>query len=346
MTAISPDLKNQQEVTQNVLEANLIGDLVEMPAGPLAYALGMSYRENSFNFMPDNLSQNQNFVDPIAGLFPNENSGGEFDVAEIYGELLIPIISDGPTGVEHFNIELGGRISDWSMPDVDTLETYKALIDWGITDEDPNARRLQPRVPRAELGRAVHRAHADVRRPTLDVRRPVLASSMRPDRSARTPLSRVAAQAAQTQAICRALMGRSARSRTTPAAQPTVGRHRHPEQLGNPNLSEEQADTLTIGVVMDILENWTLTVDYYTIEIEDMIAIEGPDSVYERCLSLAQNPTGEYHRAGVRADLQGSDQRQPREHRPDVHERRAERRSRASTCRSTGRRCWRAAAST
>jgi outer membrane receptor protein involved in Fe transport len=36
-----------------------------------------------------------------------------------------------------------------------------------------------------------------------------------------------------------------------------------------------------------------LTVDYYTIEIDDMIAIESPDTAYERCLSLALNPTGD-----------------------------------------------------
>ena len=104
-----------------------------MKAGPLQYALGLSYRENSFNFSPDNLSDNANFLDPIAGLFPNEPSAGEFDVSEIYGELLVPIISDGPKGVEHFNLELGGRISDWSMENMPNLETYKALIDWGIT---------------------------------------------------------------------------------------------------------------------------------------------------------------------------------------------------------------------
>jgi iron complex outermembrane receptor protein len=63
--------------------------------------------------------------------------------------------------------------------------------------------------------------------------------------------------------------------------------------FGNPNVSEEQADTFTLGVVMDFLDNWTLSVDYYTIAIEDMIALESPDTQYERCLSIALNPTGD-----------------------------------------------------
>ena len=100
---VSPDLKNIREMTQTMLEANLVGDLAEMRAGPLQYALGVSYRENSFNYHPDNLSDVENIVSSIAGLFPNEPSRGEFDVTEIYGELLVPIISDGPTGVEHLH---------------------------------------------------------------------------------------------------------------------------------------------------------------------------------------------------------------------------------------------------
>ena len=120
-------------MTQTIFEANLVGDLAEMRNGPLQYALGFAYRENGFDFTPDNLSDIQNVADPIAGLFPNEASPGEFDVSEIYGELLIPIISDGPIGVEHFNVELGGRVSDWSMEQMPNLETYKALMDWAVS---------------------------------------------------------------------------------------------------------------------------------------------------------------------------------------------------------------------
>ena len=73
-----------------MLEANITGDLAKMKAGTLSYALGADYRKDSYSFKPDNLSQNENFIDPIAGLFPNQNSGGDFDVKELYGELLIP----------------------------------------------------------------------------------------------------------------------------------------------------------------------------------------------------------------------------------------------------------------
>jgi outer membrane receptor protein involved in Fe transport len=76
------------------------------------------------------------------------------------------------------------------------------------------------------------------------------------------------------------------------ATQPTLGGVGIQNQLGNPELAEEQADTLTVGLVADIAENWTVSVDYYQIEIEDMIALEASDSIYQRCVSQEFNPTG------------------------------------------------------
>jgi outer membrane receptor protein involved in Fe transport len=298
---LTPDLKNQTNLTQNILEFNLTGDLAQMRAGPLGYALGTSYRENSFSYTPDNLSLNQNFVDPIAGLFPNEGSEGSFDVAELYGELLVPIVSDGPAGFDHFNLELGARMSDWSMDAVDTLASYKTMIDWGFT---PNYRL------RAGFNRA-HRApnlgelyfartqifggDVSTRGDVCSPRNTAAPWSANTGAFGATPApGSTAAQAAQTEAICRTLMGvgGAAQYYGNAATQPTLGMVGIQNQLGNADLQEEQADTLTLGLVADVAENWQLSVDYYTIEIEDMIALEASDSIYQRCVSQEFNPTG------------------------------------------------------
>ena len=300
VTMMSPDLKNQETLKQSVIEANIAGDLAEMKAGPLSYALGADYREDSYHFEPDNLSQNQNFIDPIAGLFPNENSGGKYDVTELYGEMLIPIVSNGPKGVEHFNFEIGGRVSDWSMPGVSTLDSYKFLVDWGFS-------------PKYRLRGGINRAH---RAPNLgelfSARTQLFSLTGAANGDQCSQLNQVgpfsaygtSAQAQQTLAICTNLMGAlgatSYYGTATPMAgtvvntsQTTLGGVGIQNQLGNLNLQEEDADTFTIGVVMDIAKDWTLTVDYYTIEIKQMIALESADSIYERCLSLAFNPTGD-----------------------------------------------------
>ena len=75
--------------------------------------------------------------------------------------------------------------------------------------------------------------------------------------------------------------------------QTTTGNTGVSNSFGNRNLREEQADTFTLGVVMDVLDNITLTVDWYEIELKDMIALEGPDAIYQRCLDLAFNPTSD-----------------------------------------------------
>jgi iron complex outermembrane receptor protein len=307
---VSPALKNLREMTQTIFEANLVGDLAEMRNGPLQYALGFTYRENGFDFTPDNLSDIQNLADPIAGLFPNEASAGEFDVSEIYGELLVPIISDGRTGVEHFNLELGGRVSDWSMPDMPNLNTYKALMDWGITQRYRIRGGFNRAFRAPNLGELFSRrtqlfgaggATNDWCSQDLNAAGGFSATPAGGAGTAETP------QSLQSQALCRQLMGAGAlqyydgRPRTdqpslpngTPGAGFEAGGLGVPITFGDESLREEQADTWTIGVAMDLLEDWRLTVDWWRIEIENMIATEGLDSVYQRCLDMAFNPTGD-----------------------------------------------------
>jgi outer membrane receptor protein involved in Fe transport len=299
VSMVSPSLKNQREMTQTILEANLVGDLAEMRAGPLQYALGASYRENSFNFVPDNLSDVENVVSSIAGLFPNEASNGYFDVTELYGELLIPIVADGPTGVEHFNVELGGRISDWSMEQMPNLETYKALIDWAVTPRYRirggfNRAFRAPNLGELFLKRTQIFGTGGATRDwcSQNLNQPGTFSATPPTGPTGTPTQ----QNLQTLAICRALMGSGAAAYYDDrllTEQPTAGGLGVPNSFGNPNQREEQADTWTLGVAMDLLNDFTLTVDWYQIEIKNMIALEGADSTYQRCLDIQFNPSGD-----------------------------------------------------
>jgi outer membrane receptor protein involved in Fe transport len=299
---ISPSLKNEREVTQSILEANLVGDLAEMPAGPLQYALGLSYRENSYNYEPDNLADN-NSLYQIAGNYPQEASFGQFDVTEVYGELLVPIVSGGPAGVEHFTVELGGRISDWSMPNMPNLETYKALIDWGITPRYRIRGGFNRAFRAPNLGELfIARTQAfggfgssDWCSQNLD------APTLQGAHFSATPLAGAGqpddAQSAQAYDICRTLMGPTGAfeyyDNRPLTDQTNDGGTGVSNSFGNPNLREEKADTYTLGVVMDFHDNFTLTVDWYEIEIEDMIALISADATYQTCLDIAFNPTGD-----------------------------------------------------
>jgi len=60
---------------------------------------------------------------------------------------------------------------------------------------------------------------------------------------------------------------------------------------GNPNLHSEQAETITAGFVFDLTDRSNLSIDYWRIQITDMIAEEFGDILYENCLDLDTNPT-------------------------------------------------------
>jgi iron complex outermembrane recepter protein len=291
---IAPALKNVQEMTQTIFEMNLTGDLAKMKHGALQYALGMDYRENSFNYTPDNLSDQQNEIDTVAGLFPTEHSAGDFNVKEIYGELLVPIIANGPKIASHFNLELGGRVSDWNLEQMPNLFTWKALIDWGIGDRYRirggfNRAFRAPNLGELYLKRTQIFGAGGATRDWCGDR------LTNPGAFSATPVAGVdPAQTAQSKAICQALMGAAgATVYYDPSRNNALDSAGIPNSFGNPNLREEQADTWTMGVAMSLFNDWRLTVDWWKIEIDKMIALEGADATYQKCLDKQFNPTGD-----------------------------------------------------
>ena len=102
--------------------ANLTGDLIDLPAGPLAFAVGVEHRQTSGYFQPD----------PIvaAGLssdIPAQPARGSITVKEGYGELKIPILKDQPF-FYRLEASVAGRWFDYSTSGSDS--TYKAGVNW------------------------------------------------------------------------------------------------------------------------------------------------------------------------------------------------------------------------
>src|SRR5690606_10851944 len=107
--------------------------------------------------------------------------------------------------------------------------------------------------------------------------------------------------AAFAKAVCSAIMtptGASIYYGRPIIDQPQMGANGLPNTTGNPDLRSEEADTFTLGLVvgpvsdLPFLRAMTLSLDYYEIEIVDMIAVEDADAVYQRCLDPAFNPNG------------------------------------------------------
>ncbi|HMB73446.1 MAG TPA: TonB-dependent receptor, partial [Gammaproteobacteria bacterium] len=82
-------------------------------------------------------------------------------------------------------------------------------------------------------------------------------------------------------------------------------------ESGNADLTSEEADTVTAGIVFTP-ENFTLSIDWYKIEINDAIGPAGYDTVYEQCLSTtinaAQDPNNPFCQQIVRDPETGAQQ--------------------------------------
>ncbi|RAK58513.1 TonB-dependent receptor [Phenylobacterium hankyongense] len=111
---------SQQELRDYTL--NLTGDLIDLPAGPLAFAAGLERRETEGFFQPD----------PIvaAGLssdIPAQPARGSIQVNEAYGELRAPLLKDLPL-VHRLEASVAGRWFDYSTSGRDS--TYQAGLLW------------------------------------------------------------------------------------------------------------------------------------------------------------------------------------------------------------------------
>ncbi|MBA3562806.1 MAG: TonB-dependent receptor [Gammaproteobacteria bacterium] len=101
----------QLDVSENELKdltANITGDIVDLPAGPLAFAVGIEHREQEGFFQPDPV-----VVAGDTNGIPASPTAGGFDVDEYYGELIVPILADRP-GADLLDVELSLRNSDYS----------------------------------------------------------------------------------------------------------------------------------------------------------------------------------------------------------------------------------------
>lgn len=245
---LSVSMLNTFDIEQEQMGASVAGGLFKLPAGELGVAFGAEYRSESARFNPDNLYKTAEAVARSAGLKP---TGGSYDVKEVYGEAIVPLLAGIPF-VNYLGLEAGVRYSEYST--AGSVTSYKYGGEWGPI-EGLRFRSLVQRAVRApnivELYRGGDNT-APQARDFCDV-----TANPTPAEKAFCVQLGVPANAIDTfqqeSSQIRAIVG------------------------GNPNLAEETSDTFTVGFVYTPtqLPDLTFTVDYYSIEIEDAIAIFG-----------------------------------------------------------------------
>ena len=239
------------EFEQRVWAASFAGDLFNLPAGAVAAAFGFERIELRSDFRP---SQDL-AAGTIAGFNGSPASGGAFDSDAFFGELLVPVVRDLPMA-EAIDLELAYRTTDYST--VGSVDNYKIAGSWTIVPQVRVRGGFNTAIRAASIGE-------------------LFAPQSEGFPGASDPCAGESAPVdAATAAICTAT-GVPAGAVGSVAIDPAAGQIRGLFG-GNPNLSEEEADTITVGVVIEpdwFVEDLTVSLDYFDIKIDGAIASFG-----------------------------------------------------------------------
>jgi len=332
--AINSKTRPIQQLSQNIVEANLQGKIADMRSGELRFAAGIANRENKFRYEPGGINDNVSIIEQPMNLFVSNNTSGQTEVSEIYGELLLP-------ATERLNLELGYRYSDYERSG--GVDTWKALADWSATDSMRirGGYQVATREPNTEelfAGPRLNTVNDFVFGDPCQVSTTASWGNRPPSQYPAPPGTGRTGGAPnpnylQVQALCRALIDRSDANPAndgTSAYDTNLGSTQYPGTgrdaftrpgqpffqaenevpRGNPNVSPEEAKTWTLGVVFTSpgpFENLTASLDFYNIEINDVIATIDSTFVYSKCLNAdgVSNPTYSLNDPGHYCDMIG-----------------------------------------
>jgi iron complex outermembrane recepter protein len=288
--AVQAPLQTRTQNQQDIFELNLQGGLFDLPAGEVRAAAGYQQRRNASQFNPDILQSTASFTDQVIGVYPTGYLREQTIAKDIWAEVLVPVLKDLPF-LKKFELELGGRHSNYST--FEGTNTYKINGNIQINDflrfrggynkatRAPNLGELFLPYQQIFTGGGVYGDPCG-----LLSNSPFGAGGalpVNPNTGLPTALAagQTAAGAQSAYLICRAQMGTTAANQFygPTQAQPGAGGGGFAwiNQIGNPNLDSEKADTYTAGVVMRspfehaLLSRIQFTADWYKISINDAI---------------------------------------------------------------------------
>ena len=244
--------------------ANLTGELLELPAGPLGFATGYEYRQVEGFDSPDAL-----VTAGITSGNSRQPTSGSVSVDEFYIELAVPILS-GVTGAERLDLSIAGRWSDYDT--FGSTTNGKIGLEWQPID-DLLVRATYSQGFRAPTVAELFAGQGDsfpmLSDPCSDflgLQNP--AAAQPPDVVNNCISQGVPADGSYVQANSQIRI--------------TVG--------SNPNLTPETSDSITFGLVYSPswLDGLDFTVDYYNIELDNAISAIGSQTILSACATGQQ----------------------------------------------------------
>lgn len=133
LAQISSPSINKTDTSLKNFYANLTGDLFELPAGTVGGAFGVEHRKEASSFEPSFLAvvDPTNYTCLISSEACTTRAVGDFDVTEVYGEALIPLLADAPFAQNLSGI-VGARWSDYSS--FGSTTNWKVGLEWRPLD--------------------------------------------------------------------------------------------------------------------------------------------------------------------------------------------------------------------
>lgn len=108
-------------------QINFSGQSIELPGGPIGWAIGAEYREEEGEAIPDAVAASG---ESLANATNPTN--GSFNTKEVYAELEFPLLADLPF-VRELTVNLQGRHSNFS--NFGKTDTYKVGLNWAVTED-------------------------------------------------------------------------------------------------------------------------------------------------------------------------------------------------------------------
>ncbi|MDB2313210.1 TonB-dependent receptor, partial [Luminiphilus sp.] len=298
---VTASLTDELEIEQFVVNVTAVGSFDVLDSvldGPLGYAVGVEYRDESSDnkldpitlgvlpatssFQPGQLVSD---VSPWLNSYTSFdntqqfNTKGDYDVTDVFAEVRLPIFVDRPLARE-LTVDGAVRQADYST--LGQATTWKFGLTWAPDDD------IRFRATVSEAVRAPNISEL------FDPRLPIFIAATS-DPCASTNVNN---GTAVREANCVAALSASGVSQD---AIFTDGAYDWTNPLtarfngvsgGNPNLSEEVADTETFGVVLtpSNIDGLTLSVDYWDVAIEDAISAVSADDILKGCYDSGNYP--------------------------------------------------------
>lgn len=263
------DRKRDQFVTAATISGTS-ADLFSLPAGPIGFAVGVEYRRETASINQDAaLLSGNSYRQGVQAAY-----SGSFDVAEIYGEALIPLIHDTPL-IRKLDIGGAYRLSDYNL--FGTHGTWKVEGNWEVD------RNLRLRGTYQRVLRTPNFGEFAASTSSLPFNNLVTVDRLKP-RYGGDPCVLGTGDAAQ----CARFGAPAVGSANSNAASYLTGNYYYG---GNPDIKPETGYTTTAGMVFTptFVPGLNVTVDWYELDLRGAVGVIQPIAAITSC--YVTNPT-------------------------------------------------------